>query len=493
MRRARNSLIFQIIRGGRGGRGIYSSSKPSAEDAEGAELAHVFETISGLPRLVRNITPRDLKGEREPFNARSDSGTPRLTLNQLSPLQHSRRNSPRNFSKPSDRHGGIHLKATRQVLRKHGFAISAGSADLTFVRPISSADRSAKQRRYNADMGAIDRAFSQVPIIDIGPLVDGSAPQHVASEMASACGECGFFYIIGHGVDDDLQQRLEALSREFFAQSLDTKMAIRMELGGRAWRGYFPVGHELTSGKPDIKEGLYFGAEIGADHPMVKAGTPLHGPNLFPADLPEFRAVLLDYMAAMTGLGHTLMSGIALSLALDSSYFADRYTADPLILFRIFNYPSTLARADEPRWGVGEHTDYGLLTILKQDDSGGLQVKSRSEWIPAPPVPGSFVCNIGDMLDRMTGGRYRSTPHRVRNVARRDRLSFPFFFDPNYNVEVKPIDLPDAAWVSTDREERWDKASVHDFSGTYGEYVLRKVSKVFPYLSEAAAVRIDPT
>ena len=124
----------------------------------------------------------------------------------------------------------------------------------------------------------------------------------------------------------------------------------------------------------------------------------------------------------MTQLGHVLMEGIAMSLGLDASYFADRYTREPLTLFRIFNYPYEPAAMEEPPWGVGEHTDYGLLTILKQDDAGGLEVKSPDGWIPAPPVPNSFVCNIGDMLDRMTAGQYRSTAHRVRNLAARDRL-----------------------------------------------------------------------
>ena len=195
---------------------------------------------------------------------------------------------------------------------------------------------------------------------------------------------------------------------------METKLGIRMALGGRAWRGYFRVGDELTSGKPDQKEGLYFGAELPADDPRVLAGTPLHGPNLFPARPEGLREAVLEYMAALTGLGHRLVAGLALSLGLEESYFADHGTREPLTLFRIFNYPPP---ADPSLWGVGEHTDYGLLTILLQDDAGGLEVKSRSRWVPAPPVPGSFVCNIGDMLDRMTGGLYRSTPHRVRNPA----------------------------------------------------------------------------
>jgi isopenicillin N synthase-like dioxygenase len=318
-----------------------------------------------------------------------------------------------------------------------------------------------------------------IPVIDIRALADGSPGRRaVAAEIGRACREDGFFYIIGHGVDEGLQRRLERLSREFFDQDLDAKLEIRMSRGGRAWRGYFPLGDELTSGRPDLKEGLYFGAELAADHPAVLAGTPLHGPNLFPAHPARLRETVLAYLAAMTGLGHTLMAGIALSLDLDERYFADRYTTDPLILFRIFNYPLTEATPGE--WGVGEHTDYGLLTILKQDDHGGLQVRSRSGWIDAPPVAGSFVCNIGDMLDRLTGGRYRSTPHRVLASRTGDRLSWPFFFDPGFDADVTPVGRGELA--TDDRDQRWDKASVHEFRGTYGEYLLSKVGKVFPEL-----------
>jgi isopenicillin N synthase-like dioxygenase len=321
-------------------------------------------------------------------------------------------------------------------------------------------------------------------VIDIGPMVRGTGDAGaVPEQIGRACREHGFFYVTGHGVSIELQRRLEDLSRRFFAQDLATKMEIRMERGGKAWRGYFPVGGELTSGRADLKEGIYFGAELPDGHPLVRQGTPLHGPNLFPASPPEIKDAVLEYMAAMTGLGHAIMAGVALSLGLNRSYFAERYTSDPLILFRIFNYPRRPdVVAPEPQWGVGEHTDYGLLTILKQDDTGGLEVKARGHWLAAPPIAGAFLCNIGDMLERMTGGRYRSTPHRVLNVGSNDRLSFPFFFDPNFHAEVRPIELPDSGRVAADRRERWDGASVHDVTGTYGDYVLSKVSKVFPQL-----------
>lgn len=322
--------------------------------------------------------------------------------------------------------------------------------------------------------------MGDIAVIDVSALVDGDGPGcvRVADELGRACREHGFFYITGHGVDEELQRLLQECSREFFAQQLDEKLRIRMALGGRAWRGYFPVGAELTSGLPDVKEGIYFGAELGPDHPAVLAGRALCGPNLFPEHPAQLRPTVLRYMKELTALGHRLMAGIALSLGLPASYFADHYTGDPFTIFRIFNYPPGPA----DRWGVGEHTDYGLLTILRQDDTGGLQVRPRTGtgWIDATPIPGAFVCNIGDMLDRLTGGHYRSTPHRVLPSAGRERLSWPFFFEPNLDAEVLPI--PMAALPPDDREQRWDRANVHEFRGTYGQYFLGKIGKVFPDL-----------
>src|ERR1700722_12718923 len=272
-----------------------------------------------------------------------------------------------------------------------------------------------------------------LPIIDVGPLLGhgpATARAEAAGRIQAACRERGFFYVAGHGVPAGLLDRLASASEEFFALPLEEKQEIAMERGGRAWRGYFPVGGELTSGRPDLKEGLYFGAELFPDDPRVQAGVPLHGGNLFPRQVPELRPLVLSYLDALTSLGQAVLRGVALSLGLDAGYFADGYTADPTILFRIFHYPPSTLTSDS--WGVGEHTDYGLLTLLAQDDNGGLQVATPRGWIDAPPIAGTFVCNIGDMLDRLTGGWYRSTPHRVRNVSGRGRISFPVFFAPRF-------------------------------------------------------------
>lgn len=320
-----------------------------------------------------------------------------------------------------------------------------------------------------------------LPVVDISPLLSGDecASASPAQAIAAACRDTGFFYITGHGVDAGVVARLDQASRRFFALPLDEKMKIAMARGGRAWRGFFPVGGELTSGKPDLKEGIYFGSELGRDDPRVTAGVPMHGANLWPEAVPELRPAVGDFMAKTTCAAHAVMRGVALSLGLDGAYFERTYTGDPTILFRVFHYPP--ARAVDGEWGVGEHTDYGLLTLLAQDDCGGLQVKAHDGWIEAPPIPDTLVCNIGDMLDRLTGGWYRSTPHRVRNVSGRDRLSFPLFFDPSFDAVIEP--LPERAAIARDDSaERWDRANVHVFQGTYGDYLLGKVGKVFPDL-----------
>jgi isopenicillin N synthase-like dioxygenase len=308
------------------------------------------------------------------------------------------------------------------------------------------------------------------------PVIDLALDEEITAAMiGQACREHGFFCITNHGVSRELQQRLEDLSQRFFALDEVTKLEIAMSKGGKAWRGFFPVGGELTSGKPDLKEGLYFGAELPATDPR-----PLHGANLFPA-LPQYRETVLDYIAALTALSHRLMRLVSLSLGLAPEYFQRHYTSDPTLLFRVFHYPpSTPENLATHPWGVGTHTDYGLLTVLKQDDCGGLEVHTKAGWLAVPPHEDTFVCNIGDMLDYLTEGRYRSTPHRVRNTSGRERYSYPFFFDPGFAAPIRP--LPNLSGLPHRRSERWDHADLYQFEGTYGDYLLKKVGKVFPDL-----------
>ncbi len=329
----------------------------------------------------------------------------------------------------------------------------------------------------------IGRCVSGLPIIDVATLMTtGAASAREVAKLRRACREIGFFCAVGHLVPNDTVAALEDASRRFFALPDAEKASIAMSKGGRAWRGWFPVGGELTSGKPDRKEGIYFGTELGPDDPRVVAGLPLHGANLFPDSVPELREAVSAFMDGAIRTADALLGGIARSLGLDTAYFAQSLTRDPTVLFRIFHYP--VAPAGDDAWGVGEHTDYGLLTLLHQDDQGGLEVKSREGWIDVPPIAGALVCNLGDMLDRLTGGFYRSTPHRARNRGIRGRLSFPLFYDPGFDAEIAP--LPAHTAIEDDFGTRWDGASVHAFEGTYGDYLTAKVAKVFPELGHWA-------
>jgi isopenicillin N synthase-like dioxygenase len=310
-------------------------------------------------------------------------------------------------------------------------------------------------------------------------VIDVSGPaDSFAGEVDRACRDRGFFYIVGHGVDPALCAELTDLAAEFFAQPEDHKARIAMRLGGPAWRGWFGVGSELTSGRPDAKEGLYLGIE------GPPGERPLQGPNLWPDRPARLRPAVERYTAAVTQVGQHVLEGMAIGLGLGADWFRRSLTADPLMLFRLFHYPPA-----GDGWGVGEHSDYGLLTLLLQDDVGGLEVRGPDGWMDAPAIEGSFVCNLGDMLDRMTGGRYRSTPHRVVNRSGRDRYSFPLFLDPGWDAAVAPISLGGDA-PPDDAARRWDGTSLRDVSGTYGEYLLGKVSKVFPDLF---ATVVNPT
>ncbi|KAM3147673.1 hypothetical protein pb186bvf_000001 [Paramecium bursaria] len=303
--------------------------------------------------------------------------------------------------------------------------------------------------------------ISEVPIISIKSLWNEGLDRHqTVQQIHTAMQNIGFFYIVDHGVDEDLVQQM----------------------------GYFPVGGELTSGYPDRKEGIYLGLEHSDDHPGVKNGWPTFGSNqwLENQQLNGFKDTYQEYINKLTNLAHLLMQAISEALQLPLNYFEERFTKDPTILFRIFNYPKHIWNGDE--WGVREHTDYGFLTILKQDNSGGLQVKTRDHrWIDAPPVENSFVINIGDMLELWTHGLYRATPHRVRNQAPNDRISLPFFFDPSWESTLEPIpkeQLPqiNQALIQIDSAiNRWDGIQLEKLSAntTYGQHLFTKLSKIW--------------
>jgi isopenicillin N synthase-like dioxygenase len=309
-----------------------------------------------------------------------------------------------------------------------------------------------------------------LPIVDI---TSSAAPM----EIDQACREFGFFAIRNHGVSDDLRNAVLSAAIDFFGRSAEEKQAVALVHGGSAWRGWFPLGGELTSGVADLKEGYYFGRELPPD------ARPMHGPNIWPAHPATLRPLVTEWMATMEPLAQLVLSLMAEGLDLSRHFFRNELTADPIPLFRIFRYPPH-PPGSTARWGVAEHSDYGLLTLLAHDGTAGLQVKVGDEWIDAPHDPELIICNLGDMLDRLTAGRYRSTPHRARNTSVADRYSLPFFLDPGWDVDIGAINLESElhdGWVApVDADRRWDRANLRDLGGTYGEWLTAKVSKVFP-------------
>ncbi|MFT3803511.1 MAG: 2-oxoglutarate and iron-dependent oxygenase domain-containing protein [Burkholderiaceae bacterium] len=286
-------------------------------------------------------------------------------------------------------------------------------------------------------------AAASLPVIDVSGLRgdDVDSQQAVAAQLREACEGRGFFYITGHGVDPALIERVFAASRRFFDLPMADKLAVDKTLSP-CNRGYEPLRAQTleTGGLPDLKESFYIGAEVAADDPRAVAGRFNTGPNQWPDGVSGFRAVMERYYQAAHALGTLLVRGLALSLRVPASHF-DGYLDNAAATLRLLHYPPQPADPAPGEKGCGEHTDFGGVTLLLQDEAGGLQVRDVQAgcWIDAPPVPGAFVVNIGDLFARWTNDRYVSTLHRVINVSGRERYSVPFFFTGNLAHEVACI------------------------------------------------------
>jgi isopenicillin N synthase-like dioxygenase len=281
-----------------------------------------------------------------------------------------------------------------------------------------------------------------LPIVDISGLRSDEPEDwaRIASQLRAACLDKGFFYCVGHGVATGLSEALFEQSRAFFDLPLIEKLKLDRTLSP-ANRGYEPLrGQVLEPGAPpDLKEGYYIGAEVSAEDPRAKAFFNF-GPNVWPQGSPHFREAMETYYRAMLGVVHDLLAGLALSLDLPKDHFA-AFSDSPAATLRLLHYPPQPASPEPGEKGCGAHTDFGAITLLLQDDTGGLQVWDHESdgWIEAPPVPGSYVVNLGDLIARWTNGRYRSTLHRVINRSGRERYSAPFFFTGNPLQRIEPL------------------------------------------------------
>lgn len=321
-----------------------------------------------------------------------------------------------------------------------------------------------------ADFIGNRRGFHSIPIIDVQKLRDPGSTlderRRVGSELDRACREVGFFYVRNHGVCDDLTTRIRESSRRWFDLPADVKaeIALTADCKRRGFRGYQALGSNVTrydgGFQRDWHEAIDLYKHFDESHPDAKAGLPLHGPNPWPTQIEGYQEALETYVQECISLGADLLRGIALGLQLDEDFFGGSNAGDPFWVMRIIHYPpleqaaassgseSTLAafQGEEVERSVqlscGEHTDYGLLTIVNQDENvSALQVKnSAGKWVAADPIPGTFVCNIGDMFKVWTNGLYQPTMHRVINLSSaKRRISVPFFYEPNFNTRVEPL------------------------------------------------------
>jgi len=318
--------------------------------------------------------------------------------------------------------------------------------------------------------------FANIPVINVSALAgnDEAGLQLVAQQMRKAAIEVGFFYVDGHNIGRDLIRAVLMASKYFFSLPEETKQSITVN---QAHRGYIGFSQTTQPGRKiaDLKESFNFAFPFAPDSPEVLAQRPLTGLNQWPAGETAWRALIEDYYREVFALGQQILKALAVSLGLERNFFQSLYK-EPLVRARLLHYPPVAGSATDgesngEQYGAAEHTDYGTITLLWQDDVGGLQVKNRQgDWIAAPYIDNTFVVNIGDMLARWTNDLFVSTPHRVINASGRERYSIPVFYDPDFDVRVEC--LPHCS--SSDNPPKYAPVTV-------GEYITARYDGSYAY------------
>jgi len=305
-----------------------------------------------------------------------------------------------------------------------------------------------------------------IPVIDITPLRDGSNSGAVARALHAASQGLGFIYIKGHGIPDAVITRARQTAARFFALDPSLKERVRVTAKHRGWLGRGGARMQ-DDAAADLKESFIWGLQDanGAcpdDH-------PLRGANNWPDFMPEFEADAMAYFDHAHAVAHHLMRGFALGLDLDENFFL-RTASQPMSRASFVFYPEQPEALGEGQFGVGPHTDFGTLTVLCQDDVGGLQVQDiNNEWVHAPPIDGTLIVNVADLLARWTAGAYKSTPHRVVNSSGRERLSLVLAFDPDPDTLIDPREIYGADFEAKDPPI------------TCGDYLNWRFAKAFSY------------
>lgn len=315
-----------------------------------------------------------------------------------------------------------------------------------------------------------------IPLVDLGGSLDAASPAsaRAAVQLHQALTTIGFAYIGGHSVPEPALSGAFEASRRFHASSQARKDSIAINDFHRGYMG-LATSTIVTSSvarvtRPNLSESLMLMHELAADDPDVLAGKPLQGPNQWPDWLPGFRPAIERYLSEIDTLARHVVRLIALSLKLPANAL-DSFFRKPTTFLRLLHYPPQPPQSRADQFGSAPHTDYGIITLLAQDDSGGLQVRPRvGEWIDAPPLPGTFVLNVADMLARWTNNRYVSTPHRVINRSGGDRYSLPYFFDVGMDEVIECL----AVCTEAANPPRYPAVR-------YGDYLMERLQKNYDY------------
>ncbi|KXJ27410.1 probable iron/ascorbate oxidoreductase DDB_G0283291 [Exaiptasia diaphana] len=276
----------------------------------------------------------------------------------------------------------------------------------------------------------------QLPVIDVTPLLEGDSvrSRSTIKDISSALKDLGVFYATGHGISQERVRLILQHTRDFFNLSQEKKARLSYKKN-EGYRGYLHFGSEQTAGQVDVKEGMLFGSEC-------QNMSLMYGHNVFPEadDIPTFKEDIVDFMDSLNELGKVISRAFFMEFEAGDSFFKSAFNP-PFYIFNLWHYPSN---SDSSKFGIGQHTDYEAFTFLLQDDVGGLQVQKKDgSWIDVPPIQGTVLVMIGDAIESWTKGLYKAPVHRVKNTTSQSRYSMAFFFQPNLETVIKPMDIPE--------------------------------------------------
>ena len=306
--------------------------------------------------------------------------------------------------------------------------------------------------------------YEEIPSLDLADFTDGNPAEKekFVSTLGAAYHSIGFVAIKNHSLTQAMQNRLYAAIKKFFALSDEIKKEYeRGDLAGQ--RGYTGKGKEHAKGRNtgDLKEFYHVGQELTAEE-LEKEGYPA---NVWPQEVPEFKEISIEVYKALESTGSSMLRAIALYLGLPENYFDNKIRNGNSILRPIHYFPIEKPEsvpADAVR--AAEHGDINLITLLMGASADGLQVLRRDgKWIPITALPDQLVVNVGDMLERLTNRKLKSTIHRVVNPAKElmnmPRYSIPFFMHPRSEMSLAAL----SGCVDRDNPKQWEDITAGDF------------------------------